>query len=957
MFLGRKEEQACLRDAAEAALAGQGRMVLLVGEAGIGKSRLAREAADYTRQRGVEVLEGRAVPAAAPVAFRPLSEAVLSHLRHRPLPQTPELQPFRPALGRLVPEWRGEMAEEGQDASLVLAEALVRLLRVLAGNGACLLLLEDLHWADPETLAVVEYISDNVGSEPILCLATLRSDEPSDALPLASRLEARRAATLLELPSLSDAEVTAMARACLNVSEIPEQVAELLRSRAEGRPFFVEELLAASIGSGTLQRTGQGWWKVEGKIHAAVPRSFADTVRRRLILLGPEARRVLHAAALFGRRFAWSLLGPVVGLDEGVVRRALRSAVDAQLVTPDVEGFRFRHALTRDAVLGELLPLERQDLARRALHTLEASHPGLPQGWCELAVKLAEEAGDARRAGELLFEVARRAAACGALTSAEAALERARVLACGDTPCLVEAEQALLEVLSLAGKVDRAMEVGEKLLRSLRPMDAAGAARVCLRLARTAVAAARWETAAGFLAEADRLGGRDPELRPPIAALSAHVELGEDRPHRAAAEAWAAIEAAEAVGLPEVACEALEVVGRCARLGDLDAAEEAFEQAYALAERYDLTVWRVRALHELGTIDLLRSGGASVGRLVEARELAFHTGALVTAATVDLQFAAAALVKFDADATWTAATGCADLARRLHLDLLLAMALVFQAGALTVRGQRVEAEQVLDQAQATMGAHPDVRAAAWFGRSIASLVYDDDQARAREELDVAIAAAGSSPGAARGPFFGLWALLRAIENFDGEEACEQVRAAGATVHRLSAALLQYADAVNLGRRGRGRDAEAAALAADAALAELDSYRYLARRLVAEAALTDGWGEPVRWLKEALAFFAATGYEKLASTCRSLLRKSGTPIPREGRGGTSVPFKLRTRGVTSREMDVLLLVADGLANQEIGTRLYLSPRTVERHVGSLRAKLGAETRSQLVALAGRLADRA
>ncbi|MDP8929365.1 MAG: AAA family ATPase [Actinomycetota bacterium] len=956
MLVGREEERACLGGAVEAALTGQGSMILLVGEAGMGKSRLACEAVEQARRRDLRVLKGRAVPAAAPIAFRPMREALLSYLRHRPPPPAPELQPFRPALGRLVPEWRGEGAKEGQEDSVILlAEALVRLLRVLAGSRGCLLVLEDLHWADPETLAVVEYLSDNVDAEPVMCLGTLRSDESSDALPLAGRLEARRAATVLELAPLCDAEVAVMARACLGVSEIADQVWQLLRLRAEGRPFFIEELLAAAVASGALQRTGQRCTVTE-KIHAAVPRSFADTVRRRLTTLGPEARRVLHAAALLGRRFAWTLLGPVTGLDEGVVHHALRSAVDAQLVAPDGEGFRFRHALTRDAVLDEVLPLERQHLARRALDTVEAAHPGLPPEWCELAAELAEQAGDSRRAGELLLEVARRAAARGALASAEAALERVRVCARGDASRLVEADQALVEVLSLAGKVDRAVEVGEGLLRAWRTTDAARAARVSLRLARAAVAAARWEVAAGFLAEADRLDATDPHVRPQIAALSAHVELGRDRPEQAAAEARAAIFTAEAAGMPEVACEALEVVGRCARLGDLDAAEEAFEQAYALAEAHDLTVWRMRALHELGTIDLLRSGGASGGRLVAARELALQTGALVTAATVDLQLAAASLVQFDADSTWTAAATCADIARRLHLDLLLAMALAFQGGALAIQGRHVEAEQVLDQAQATMGSHPDVRAVACFGRAMASLL-DDDQARARKELEAAVTAAGSSPGAARGPFFGLWALMRAVADLGGAEACEQVRAGGAAVHHLSAALLHYADAVNLGRCGRRQDAETAALAADASLAQLEWYRHLARRLVAEAALTDGWGEPVRWLKEALAFFAATGCRRLASACRSLLRKSGVLVPREGRGEADVPLELRMRGVTSREMDVLLLVTDGLANREIASRLYLSPRTIERHVASLSAKLGAVTRSQLVALAVRTTHRA
>ena len=122
-----------------------------------------------------------------------------------------------------------------------------------------------------------------------------------------------------------------------------------------------------------------------------------------------------------------------------------------------------------------------------------------------------------------------------------------------------------------------------------------------------------------------------------------------------------------------------------------------------------------------------------------------------------------------------------------------------------------------------------------------------------------------------------------------------------------------------------------------------------RRLVAEAAILDGWGEPAGWLRESEAFFDQHGYQAVASACRSLLRKCGVPAT-SGRAHRRVPEPFRRHGVTEREMEVLTILADGLSNKEIGTRLYLSPKTVEKHVASLMNKLEVRSRAQLATIA-------
>ena len=163
-----------------------------------------------------------------------------------------------------------------------------------------------------------------------------------------------------------------------------------------------------------------------------MPATFADTIGRRLAAAGAGARQVAAAAAVLGRRFDWTLLSQVTGLPDAEVAAALRRGVDLQLIEADRDHFRFRHALTRDAVLATLLPPERVLLAGQALAAVETAHPGLPGTWCVLAADLAERACHRARAAALLLEAGRRDLAVGALASAEQVLTRAREVTDGD---------------------------------------------------------------------------------------------------------------------------------------------------------------------------------------------------------------------------------------------------------------------------------------------------------------------------------------------------------------------------------------------------------------------------------------------------------------------------------------------------------------------------------------------
>ncbi len=120
-------------------------------------------------------------------------------------------------------------------------------------------------------------------------------------------------------------------------------------------------------------------------------------------------------------------------------------------------------------------------------------------------------------------------------------------------------------------------------------------------------------------------------------------------------------------------------------------------------------------------------------------------------------------------------------------------------------------------------------------------------------------------------------------------------------------------------------------------------------LVARAAIRDGWGDPVRWLRESEAWFAERQFDRLVRRSRALLGEAGAPVPRRGRGDSEVPASLRSLGVTSREVDVLKLVVAGRTTKEIAAELYLSPKTVERHLTSLFDRVGVRNRKELAEL--------
>jgi predicted ATPase/DNA-binding CsgD family transcriptional regulator len=904
VIVGRQEEIARLEAALGAISSSRGGVVAVTGEAGIGKSRLTRVVMELAEKRGLLCAIGRAAASGDGAPYRALTEALLNVLRDRPLPDDPSLTPWLPALNSIVPVLVGD--SHGEASAAARGEAVLRLLRALGGSDGMVLVLEDLHWADPDTLAVLEYLVGNLSHERILCVLTARSESPSPGLELVRRLRGRPGAVHLSLAKLSDEHVTQMVRACEPGAD--DRLLSRVHQSADGVPLLVEELLASP----------------------GVPLSFADTVAVRLAAFSADERLVLNTAAVLGRRFDWDLLSDVTGVGPDVVIGSLRRAVDCLLITLAGARFRFRHALTRDAVISTILLPERAQLAARALAVVEAREPELGEASRELAADLAAQAGDPKRAATLLAASGRAALGRGALATAVETLYRAALLAVGNQGLVTETERSLLEALALAGRVDEAIAVGNRCIGRLRDSGAAAAAaEVHLRLAHGAVSATRWSVARHHLGAAQELlvSETRADLSARAAALEAEVALATDDIDRAREHAEAALAATGAD--PEVRCQALEVLGRSERLSDLRAARRTFERALQIAEENGLPFWRLRALHELGTIEMFESGGS--GRLDEARRRGAEIGALSTVAVLDLQLAVVHNAHFSLDAGAEHARSSLELAEHLRLDQVRGKALFLLAENHAHRRDRSQMEHYLGLALEAAPSDLAAEGFAWGARGVCAFL-DDEWAVALDALTRSMAILEGLPHAEPAHFRSLGPLLLA-HGGDSRAwaALDQARAAGIDRAFSNRGMLLYSDAILEGRRNPARATELTTMAA-ADRAFSAPWHHFARLCAAEPARTGHWGDPERWLREAADCFAKLGLDRLRHRCDRLLnRPTGGPI---------------AHGITAREGDVLALVAEGLSNKDIASRLHLSPRTVEKHVESLMRKTGARSRTQL-----------
>ncbi|MEE4543326.1 AAA family ATPase [Streptomyces sp. V4-01] len=284
-LVGRDDELDALGLALRDARDGRGTTLFVAGEPGIGKTRLTAEAVGLAVEAGMAVLKGRCTATGPAVPFRPLTEALLSLTRAGEAPPADALGPYLPVLGRLVPEWSN--GEDCDQSPIVLAEAVLRLAAARGKGRGCLLLIDDLHDADPETLAVIEYISANLAAQPVAVVATVRS-APSAAFELANAVSQRREGTLVPLGRLGDRQVHAFAASCLGCdpAELAEEVSAQVFADSGGIPFVAEELIRGMLAEGLLRAVDGRWEPASrgaargGSSNGAAPRLGAGAPHR-----------------------------------------------------------------------------------------------------------------------------------------------------------------------------------------------------------------------------------------------------------------------------------------------------------------------------------------------------------------------------------------------------------------------------------------------------------------------------------------------------------------------------------------------------------------------------------------------------------------------------------------------------------------------------------------------------
>jgi DNA-binding CsgD family transcriptional regulator len=352
----------------------------------------------------------------------------------------------------------------------------------------------------------------------------------------------------------------------------------------------------------------------------------------------------------------------------------------------------------------------------------------------------------------------------------------------------------------------------------------------------------------------------------------------------------------------------------------------------------------VKSLQELGTLDMFETLGT--GRLEQARSEALAAGAISMVAMVDLHLAGTYATRGEPGLAMEAAARCEDASRRFGLSSL-PMSLGLQAVAHGLSGDRAAMEAAAAHARTTEGDRDFVEMIMLANGFAQYHIGEGQLPEALDALDRAMELLRTTGGARDFP--GRWALLRTTTGTNGAQAREECRRLRSD-SPMSRATLRMADAVAAGRAG----GDAASIFA---AAEDDLRRYesgfifsVARLLAAPCAHRDGWGEPGVWLREALADFEELGLPRFAVQCRAALRAMGEAVPRGPRGeAPRVTGLLAARGVTPREAEVLAQIAAGRTNREIGEALYLSVRTVEKHVERLLMKTG-HSRAELTSFA-------
>jgi DNA-binding CsgD family transcriptional regulator/tetratricopeptide (TPR) repeat protein len=981
-FVGRAEELARLAGARDRAAGGTPTVVVVGGEAGVGKTRLVGEVAAAARADGATVLVGGCVELGGEgVPFAPLVEALRALVRELDEPELARMVPgpVRAELARLLPEL-GPPPGPGAGAPLAggpgsdqgrLFELVLVLLERLGEQRPAILVVEDLHWADRSTRDLLTFLVRNLRRGRLLLLATYRSDElhrRHPLRPLLAELDRGRRVERLELERFGRAEVAAQLAGILGTPPAAE-LADRIHARSGGNAFFVEELAATAAGGGA-----------DGEL----PPSLRDTLLARIELLPDPTQQVLRVAAAAGGRVGHDLLAELAGLPEPELLAALREAVSTQvlLVGPGDGTYGFRHALVKEAVYAELLPGERTRLHARFAAALSAG-PGRDDAGA--AAELAWHwyaAHDLERALPAAVEAGLAAERALAFAEAQRQFERALELWDRVAPPRLELDKVDLlaraaEAAANAGAADRAVALGRGALAEVDAgRDPLLAGQLTERLAfhlRTAGRPGAFEA----YHEAVRLVPPAPTVeRARVLAGLGQALMLRARFAEAISTCEEAIEVARAAGAPAVESHAMTSLGSAvARVGDPEGGLARLREGRRLAAELGAANDEARACLNLS--DLLDD----LGRQEES--VAVATGGLEVARAAGLQRSWGALLAGNVVVSlyhlgrWDEAARLADANLGLGGEEDLGSVTLRQARAGMDAG-RGDFEAALGHVRAARRLSGDVFIAVQYPPVLAAV--EAEVAAWQGRLAEAAAAVADGLAALQGPLVDLRACMLLALGLRVE--ADRAGLAGArhdhdTVEdaRLVAeGLLAWA---------RSTFAEPAVPWERALLltCEAESTRVLGDvdpgRWLAAVAAWDEAGYPypaatARWrAAEALlarrgdralagdllgrghATATALGAEPLRRELERLARTGRVPLVGETAAGEPPPRAGADLGLTARELEVLRLVADGRSNRQVAETLFISAKTASVHVSNILAKLGVATRVEAAAVAHRL----
>src|SRR6266699_1484903 len=351
VLIGRGAELTALRLLVDRARSGKGQLVLLSGEAGIGKSRLVAEAKTYATAQGFLLLQGQCFPTDRSCPYAPLLDLLRSHLATSSREQVDtEMGSLASALSPLLLDLLPLPSDlpslpplDSEHEKRRLFAALAHLFLRPTTNQPGLLIVEDLHWSDDTSLDFLHYLARRCAAFPLLVLLTYRSDEVLPSLShFLAQLDRERLAQEFALASLTQSDVSAMLDAifdlCRSVFMVPPlaqgDLLDAMYALTEGNPFLIEELLKSLIETGDIAyEQGQGPRKERSSWR--IPRSVQDAIEPRTAHLSEPARQVLHLAAVAGRHFDFALLQALTERDEAQLLRLIKELMAAQLVVEE----------------------------------------------------------------------------------------------------------------------------------------------------------------------------------------------------------------------------------------------------------------------------------------------------------------------------------------------------------------------------------------------------------------------------------------------------------------------------------------------------------------------------------------------------------------------------------------------------------------------------------------------